>query len=328
MQQLRAKGFTLIELLVVIAIIAVLIALLLPAVQQAREAARRTECRNKLKQLGLALHNYLEAHRVFPPSTVAQGACSSTNPNIPNVRAAATVNGNGLVLLLPYLDQTALYNKLDFNKAFDDYVNPTGHPLAGGDATTNAAIVNRVMPIFSCPSDPGPLGIAVSTNYSLPGGSNEHRTSYDFIVFRNSYNVCHAWTTRTTGRTMFEDGSHCRPADIVDGMSNTAMMAETRKACCGNGANANWGGRGYTQVGLTLAFTPPNTTIRYSTSYPDGVKDFAPWLGDWNSVGSWHDGGVNVLLADGAVRFLGNNTALAIRQNLDRIADGQVVGEW
>ncbi len=316
------KGFTLIELLVVIAIIAILIALLLPAVQQAREAARRSDCRNKMKQLGLALHNYLETHSVLPPSSVAKGLCST------GVAASNTLNGNGLVLLLPYLDQSALYNQLNFSLAFDDY-GPGSAPLPSGGATSNADLVNRRMAIFNCPSDPGPQGIPSSSSYMLPGGSNEHRTNYDFIVYRLTYNNCHGWTSRAASqRTMFEDGSKCRPRDVTDGMSNTAMMAETRQACCGNGANANWGGRGYTQIGLSLSGVTPNRTTRNSSSYPGGSKDFAPWLGDWNTTGSLHVGGLHVLLGDGAVRFMGDNTDYSIRLNLDRIADGNVIGEW
>ncbi|WP_339728786.1 DUF1559 domain-containing protein [uncultured Gimesia sp.] len=324
----RKHGFTLIELLVVIAIIAILIALLLPAVQQAREAARRSECKNKLKQIGLGLHNYLETHSVLPPSSVAKGLCTYTGSPAP-VPSPMTLNGSGLVLLLPFLDQSTLYNQLNFSLAFDDYGAASGSPLPGGNANFNSALVNRKMEIYSCPSDPGPLGIPASASYMLPNGSNEHRTSYDFIVYRLSYYQCNNWTTRPAStRTMFEDGSKCRPRDVTDGLSNTAMMAETRKACCGNGANANWGGRGYTQVGLTLGFTNPNRTDRNSGSYPGGNKDFAPWLGDWGSVGSHHVGGVHVLLGDGAVRFLSDSTAKSIRDNLDRIADGNPLGEW
>ena len=321
------KGFTLIELLVVIAIIAILIALLLPAVQQAREAARRSECKNKMKQLGLALHNYLDVHGVFPPSAVAKGLCSHEGSP-----SSHTLNGNGLVLLLPFLDQSALYNQLNFSLAFDDYTSTGAAALPTGGATANANLVNRTMPIFSCPSDPGPAGVSTSSSYLLPGGSTEHRTNYDFIVYRNSYNDCNFWDSREAiYRTMFEDGSRCRPRDVTDGLSNTAMMAETRKACCGNGANANWGGRGYTQIGLSLYSIDPNKTKRTSTSYssyPNNTRDFAPWLGDWATVGSYHVGGVHVLLGDGAVRFMGDNTARSIRKNLELIADGNVIGEW
>ena len=317
----RKRGFTLIELLVVIAIIAILIALLLPAVQQAREAARRTQCKNNFKQLGLALHNYHDTHSVFPASTYASGICTNGTP------PSAAMNMNGLVMLLPYIDQGAMYNQLDFSEAFDDYIvgTLTTSPalgMAGGTAANNAAVVNRFMPAFSCPSDPGPTGGSTSTTYNLPGGDPEQRTNYDFIVYRLGYRDCNMWKTRaSTIRTMFEDGSYCRMRDITDGTTNTAMMAETRKACCGNGQNANWAGRGWVQNGLTLRYFPPNLTVR------SGV-DHKPKLGDWGTTGSYHVGGIHVLLADGSTRFLSDNVDLAIRTNLELIADGNVLDAY
>lgn len=308
------RGFTLIELLVVIAIIAILIALLLPAVQQAREAARRSTCKNKLRQFGLALNNYHDTHSVFPSSQVASGDCGG------GTRPPAAMNLNGLVLLLPFLDQAALYNQLDFNQAFDDY-SSSGMSLAGGTASNNAAKVNRVLPIFNCPSDPGPIGSSTSSTYNLPGGTPDHRTNYDFVVYRSSYNECNNWRNRGTIRTMFEDGSDCRIRDITDGTTNTVAMAETRKSCCGNGNNASWGGRGWVQIGLSLYSSPPNNTIRSGT-------DFAPRLGDWGWTGSYHTGGIQVLLGDASVRFMSENISSTIRTNLERIGDGNVIGEW
>jgi len=145
------RGFTLIELLVVIAIIAVLVALLLPAVQQACEAARRSTCKNKLKQLGLALHNYHDTHSVFPfaGSSVSLGGNASADP---------IKNTSGLSMLLPFLDQAPLYNNLDFNIASGDRDAGTGTVLvsAGG---TNDQWVSEKLDIFLCPSDDGILFI-------------------------------------------------------------------------------------------------------------------------------------------------------------------------
>src|SRR5579863_9248252 len=124
----RKKGFTLIELLVVIAIIAILVSLLIPATQQAREAARRSQCKNNLKQIGLALHNYHDAFGSFPPAFVADA------------------NGKPMhswrVLILPYLDQLPLYKEYNFSEPWD--------------GPNNSRLLNRMPPAFSCPSHSGP----------------------------------------------------------------------------------------------------------------------------------------------------------------------------
>jgi hypothetical protein len=242
------------------------------------------------------------------------------------------VNLNGLVMLLPYIDQAGLYNKLDFNEAFDDYMSTlatlsvaAGLTLSGGTAVNNAAVVNRVMPAFTCPSDPGPDTASTSTTYNLPGGEPEHRTNYDFVVYRSSYLSCNLWKSRGTVRSMFEDGSYCRIRDITDGTTNTAMMAETRKACCANGSNANWGGRGWVQIGLSLRSFPPNLTTRITSGV---LTEYKPKLGEWGSTGSYHVGGIHILLADGSTRFLSDNVDLAIRTNLEQIADGNVLDAY
>ena len=296
--------------MVVIAIIGVLIALLLPAVQQAREAARRMQCGNNMKQLGLALHNYHGTFQVFPPGQIASGDCRTG-------KAPETVmNLNGLVLLLPFLEQTALHDQLDFNRAFDDRrsdtvngVTMTSVPLAGGDHTYNQNLVSQKLEAFTCPSDP---------NRSVT------KTNYDFIA-RRVYLDCNNWgAISTTSRYMFEDGSNCQMKDVTDGTSNTAMLAETRKDCCGNGSNANWGWREWVQTGLNLHMAPPNTTWRLDVE----SADFAPRLGNWGHTGSWHPGGIMIARADASVRFLSDTTAQSVRTHLDRIADGNVVGEY
>ncbi len=315
----RRTGFTLIELLVVIAIIAVLIALLLPAVQQAREAARRTQCKNSLKQMGLALHNYMDTHRVFPPSELGNGRCTETDTA--NTLPPCTMNLNGLVLLLPFVEQSGLYNSFNFNQAFDPEIGGAGFagaPLCGGTATPNLTLAQnatRSLPLFSCPSDAS----------GVYNAAYVHRTSYDFIIYRY-YQDCNQWGKRTyTRRAMFEDGSFCRTRDITDGMSNTAMMAETRKACCLNGSNSTWYGRGYVQVGVTLYNNPPNRFERLPNNPPNATYNI---LGDWTNTGSFHQGGIHIMLADASVRFLNENVDAVTRQRLDVIADGQVLGDF
>jgi prepilin-type N-terminal cleavage/methylation domain-containing protein len=172
------SGFTLIELLVVIAIIAVLVAILLPAVQQAREAARASQCRNNLKQWGVALHNYHETHSVFPPALLNSGRYNSPAFFTGSSRV---LNTTGWTLLLPYVDQVGLYNKYDFNVC-SSMSSPYSLPVAGTDAT-NVAITSTNLPLLNCPSHPQAgqevtAGPGVLTDFYTR--NRARRTSYAF----------------------------------------------------------------------------------------------------------------------------------------------------
>ena len=235
------------------------------------------------------------------------------------------MNMNGLVLLLPFLDQTPLYNKLNFNQAFAKRVQ-NAIPLAGAAADPtvpafNQALINRFNTAFECPSDPGPLtGFSSDTSFY---GNNRYRTNYDFIV-PVDHDICNRWDLRGPSRTMFEDDSRCRIRDISDGTSNTVAMTETWKDCCLNGTNANWGARQWVQVGLSLSRAAPNTTFR---STNPGTNP--PRLGDWTYTGSFHRGGLHILLADGSARFLSENTDRnLVRRPLETIGNDETVGEY
>ena len=181
------RAFTLIELLVVIAIIAVLIALLLPAVQQAREAARRTQCRNNLHQLVLAMHNYHDAHGVFPPGTTG------------------TYVGGGhgwAVMLLPFLDEQALYNATNFDSRLDDLVT-----------YMNKTTFYTKLAQFSCPSDPY-LDEPISVYYGAQGS------------YGGCGGNCGKATTCSTG--ILYERSRTRIRDIRDGTSQTVLLGEKR----------------------------------------------------------------------------------------------------
>ena len=179
MSSLR-RGFTLIELLVVIAIIAILIALLLPAVQQAREAARRTQCKNNLKQIGLALHNYHDTHNQFPASCVNPGSYLANAGGF--VPAGMIRNHTGYLFLLPMLEQSNLYNQINFSL-------PTGkadwNGVGGGGE--QAVLAKVKIPAFECPSDPpfdSPHTYTPQNMYTI---SNATRVSYGFVHETTEY---------------------------------------------------------------------------------------------------------------------------------------------
>ena len=314
MRRIGIAGFTLIELLVVIAIIAVLIALLLPAVQQAREAARRTQCKNNLKQLGLGLHNYHDVHKVFPYRQGGTTGISDITGNRDRL--------SGMVGLLPNFDQAALYNQI--SSAFD---NPGGLPSPappggpapwnGGSATINYSPWATLIPSLQCPS-----------NGEHRGAANNGRNSYGFC----SGDARNTNTNRPRG--IFGTRSKTSMADIVDGSSNTIMMGEilypvaardlghadqgvgsefpndcrakfdqaNREYITGVSAattrGARWadGGASFSAVNTILPPNSPNCTLT-SGDATDGIY----------SMGSRHTGGVQVLMGDGAVRFVSEN---------------------
>ncbi|QDT95667.1 DUF1559 domain-containing protein [Gimesia aquarii] len=332
------RGFTLIELLVVIAIIAILIALLLPAVQQAREAARRSTCKNNLKQMGLALHNYHDTHRVFPASVYNKGVCG-TAYTAPGHGNCLVMNTNGLLMLLPFIDQTALYNQYNFNSAMGEAVastpgysaqtGPSGscsQTVLGNPATNgNGALHQTKIDVLHCPSQPKTEELTADTpTYRAASGVVGRKTNYDFIVYANYRHAnCNDWRTSAltafTNRRMFGDNSYCSLADIIDGSSNTLAMGETKYDVY-NGSAAPWGYRGWLQAGIDPHFGINNHI--YS-----GV-DRSPKLASWSYAGSYHEGGAHFLLGDGAVRFLSENLDRTLVLNLARISDGQVVGEF
>ncbi len=290
------RAFTLIELLVVIAIIAILIALLLPAVQQAREAARRSTCKNNLKQIGLALHNYHETHRVFPPGMINDHGWLSTT------------------FILPFMDQGPLYNKL----------SPNG-PMNLSNATV-LADVRTILPAYLCPSsaDPNPSqnsnlpvnGIAIGlSNYLGFNGNGDYRCN----------------TSKPNG--IFYMDSATRIRDVTDGLSNT--FAFTERTSVNDSAGTNHIGAVWAGVTPCASTTYNFENIRYGTmqavpgwSMINGVAyQFGP--------SSLHVGGVHVLLADGAVRFASENmdasrntAPLSTYFKLAVRNDGEVIGEW
>src|SRR6218665_1062715 len=192
----RKRGFTLIELLVVIAITAVLVAILLPAVQQAREAARRSQCQNNLKQIGIALHSYHEAFGLFPYAT-ANNAMQFT-------AATDQVNNHsGWPLLLPYLDQGPLYNKFDFtaaerNSLFSGWSTTSSGKVMGDPAaiTSNQNLSKTILNVLSCPSDAGMMSYPSVTNYYGCNVAGSQLINYGFSVING--NPVGLWMNETS----------------------------------------------------------------------------------------------------------------------------------
>lgn len=319
----RRTGFTLIELLVVIAIIAILIALLLPAVQQAREAARRSQCKNNLKQIGLALHNYHDSFSVFPYAT-AHASSNGGTPTGTNV-----LNHSGWVMLLPYIDQMALYNQFNFSWAFG-IRNVSGGDVIGGtdpNINTNLNLSRTKLTVLLCPSDDGsPVYPSADTTYGC-GVANSARTSYGFSVAHANGGVL--WSgLASNARHLFGLNSASRFRDIRDGSSNTVAVAETTLEV-DDGRTASWACSSHVGQGVNLAAARGINNWRCCTWRNPPNAQFQPGRnGSWGEPGSQHVGGIHVLMGDGAVRFISENIDATTRVNLARISDGQVIGEF
>ena len=317
------RGFTLIELLVVIAIIGVLVGLLLPAVQQAREAARMTQSRNNLKQLGLAFHNYHDAHNTFPAAYLADTRHPSRDPNTydgPNGFAWGT-------MLLPHLDQAPLYNQLRTDL-------PCWHP-------TNAAAVAINLPVFMSPSATNSNGPMIVRD----AGGNE------LARFGRSHYVANAgqdepWGYQQEDVSSFADGplyrnSRTRTADVSDGLSNTVFLGEhaviSDKTWVGVVPGARVCAIDPAQFPITAcdnAATLVNVHSGPAVAEIDPLTGFAP-IHPPNSplchvcqMYSPHVSGSHVLLGDGSVRMISKFIHQPTWAALSSCRKGEVVGEF
>jgi len=318
----RRPGFTLIELLVVIAIIAILIALLLPAVQQAREAARRSTCKNNMKQIVLAMHNYHDVYKHFP------------------INYASPANGNNgrqtswMVCILPYVDQKPLFDQIDFNFGFANDPRGTAQP-------SNSWVSQQPLPAYRCPSDtsaPDPMGgrsdgggTRAITSYKGCAGANwqwgnwQNRPPSASAIDRWNHNGGHG-LDRGNG-LLFRGWNFpysTRMRDVTDGTSNTFAVGEAIAVY----SNWNWWwyANGTTATCSIPLNAPPICGASAGLSKDAGLR---ACRGDWNNnyaFASKHAGGAQFGMTDGSVKFVSDNINANLYRNVATIAGSETPG--
>ena len=295
----RLRGFTLIELLVVIAIIAILIALLLPAVQQAREAARRTQCKNNLKQLGLALHNYHDIHLTLPPGWIGVEA------GVADVEGPSAFGWG--TMILPMLDQGPLYQQFNTNLSIID--------------AANAPLLTTSLPAFRCPTDTFEDSWTLDEEGS-PGTAVADLASANYVGNWGSgaLTELHDCETIGAGQRCFDTGpfahnSRIRFRDFKDGLSNTFVVGERR-----SDTELDW----Y----ATWVGAPPEGEETWARIL--GAADHTPNhpSAHMEDFSSWHTGGTQMLFGDGKVRFTSENIDEGTWKSLSTFQGGETVGEF
>ncbi len=328
----RHRAFTIIELLVVVAVIAILMALLLPAVQGAREAARRMQCRNNLKQMGLALHNYQSTHRVFPPSELNSRGDSGCEPFeivVEDNVSHCTDYQSWTALCLAFLDQTSLADSYDFNAAWS--------------SLKNREAISTHLAVFQCPSTPTADRV---DRFHVVGAAATDYGSVNRVakqVYSDVFGI--PVPSQAARQGALAEYIANTPASITDGMSNTLMLAE----CAARPDAYVMGSRmtdsqfsAYTddeivQVGSELTadagigWADPDVGFHVKGVGHDGVTVYGPVFVNGINSGeaySFHPGGAQTLLSDGSVRFLSEQIDSWVYVSLCTRAGGEIVGAF
>lgn len=333
MVRFRRRGFTLVELLVVIAIIGVLVSLLLPAVQAAREAARRMACQNNMKQIALALHNHESTFKQYPPAGKGYAMCPA------GANASTEIyNSNGLVNLLNYIEQQSIYDQFKIKEAHAILGsaasrNTTGTIVGDPIANGNAALSSTVISTFLCPSDSNAhTGWLIGQHYGPDAGTKGMAgagTNYDFITSDSDFSICNNWKTAGVRRRMFGENSTTRAGDITDGLSNTFAIGETTLRHVNGRGNA-WAYRGWVMIGIDPGTSNPGINLWHlpavhptwqSPPYKPVRGHTRTW---WAAAASLHPGGCGFAMADGSVTFVAETVDSVLLERLCRIGDGEI----
>jgi prepilin-type N-terminal cleavage/methylation domain-containing protein len=331
------QGFTLIELLVVIAIIAILIALLLPAVQQAREAARRTQCTNNLKQIALAMHNFADAKGHLPQgardynptSTDPSEALNDTSPQCCNSR---TVEGwSWSYHLLPYIEQPAVFNLAD--------PGVTSWSDATKYNAQNLAVAQSKMPAYTCPTRRAPTGYGTNKVFKVDyAGNAGEREFTGSAVYTDATatsapkgNVrAPASSGEKTGVIVQTTRSKVIIERITDGSSNTLMVAEKAVGLTGQGSdggeNENWNNAGWDEDVVRHGAGRNGSGVLFGIPPLPDIK--APSKDWYNNFGGPHSGVLIAALGDGSVRGINYNIDTNVFRRLSHRADAEPVGEF
>lgn len=305
MQSLKKpRGFTLVELLVVIAIIGVLIALLLPAVQQAREAARRMSCSNQLKQIGIALHNYHDTFGSLPPGIVTSNqTCWLTH-------------------ILPQIEQSNLYDQIDAAGAFDEPWEDVAVMVSSG----TTPLAKTELDAYVCPSDTGD-GI----NKRLGSSPNQFGKSNYIGVFSAYYNSTNATATNGSGgsdrQATFYDNSDTSFRDITDGLSNTIIVAERAERKGSGPTGSLWIGY-HNDFGGSISGGISQFQVRLRMERSSNDTDYNINGNSNYNPSSNHPGGAQFLRGDASVVFLPETINLRTQAALGTIDGGEVIGEY
>jgi type II secretory pathway pseudopilin PulG len=324
----------LVELLVVIAIIGILVALLLPAVQAAREAARRMSCSNNLKQLGLAVHNYHDTYKIFPPARLASGQHTSNAALIQNVK-----NTTGWAVMLPFFEQQAAYDQYDFHVCSS---SASRYGKVFGDDTMNHAIYSARYKILECPThvDAGENRTNRAGSENLYSMRDAKRTSYFFSTgnYTDDNSIYpNLISRRLSGLGAFGSDGAARLDDISDGTSNVIALGESVGGR--TKTNANWGPWGlngtrtccFGRVVANDNVRVPGSGLTYNAAHARDYHINSAYRNDaqgrhfaW-TFSSMHPGGAQFTLCDGSTRFIAETIEYLTLVRLARILDGEPV---